>query len=338
LKKILNYARILYAWKLKKSLVNYAPEDISVELTNVCNFKCSFCPQSDPKHFEAVPRSELHPDQADILLAKLREGGVKTNVIHWTLDGEPFINRNINKICSLAINYGWRNFIFSTNGYLSTIENIGKLPKHNQNITYTLCIDFCSDRELFETHRGGLNSWETVKNNIMQILCSEYLDHISIKITDISSFTIDDSDDLRHRILLLKSIFPKSSRLNVNSRIFHNATGFVSGIIDKKKVLKSKYNLCPYPWTSMVIASNGDVVSCCRDLQHKTVLGNIFNEDLVSIWNGQKYQNIRKALGNKSPQAIKACENCDLPYDQGKFTLLHIFKTGIKRLGIFKKG
>ncbi len=131
-------------------------------------------------------------------------------------------------------------------------------------------------------------------------------------------------------------MFPESDRLNVTSRIFHNATGFVSGILEKKKEQNNKYNLCPYPWTSMVIESNGDMVACCRDLQHKTVLGNLFNEDLVSIWNGQKYQNLRKALANRNPQAIKACENCDLPYDQGKFTIRHILKTGINRLGIFK--
>jgi len=335
--KIFNYARILYAWKVRKSTINnYVPEDISIELTNTCNFKCSFCPQSDPRHFEVVSRSTLHPEQADVLLAKLRKGGVKTNVIHWTLDGEPFVNKKIDEICFLAIHYGWRNFIFSTNGYFCTPERVSTLPINNQNVTYTLCIDFCADKELFEKHRGTPNSWEKVKENILQVISNEQLNHILVKITDISSFVISDSDDLKNRLLLLKNMFPKSDRLNVTSRIFHNATGFVQGILEKKKKQNNKYNLCPYPWTSMVIASNGDVVACCRDLQHKTVLGNLFNEDLVSIWNGQKYQNFRKALVNRNPQAIKACENCDLPYDQGKFTIRHILKTGINRLGIFK--
>jgi radical SAM protein with 4Fe4S-binding SPASM domain len=337
--KLLNYVRILYAWKARKRQVNnYIPEDISVELTNACNFRCSFCPQSDPKHFEFVSRSELRPEQAEVVLAKLRAGGVKTNVIHWTLDGEPFLNNKINEICSLAIRYGWRSFIFSTNGFFCTPERVGSLPINSQGITYALWIDFCADEELFEKHRGVPKSWAKIRDNILRILGNEQFNHISITLTDIASFVITDKDDLKRRLLMLKNIFPKSDRLTVTTRIFHNAAGFVPGMLEKKKMLNSAYNLCPYPWTSMVIAANGDVVACCRDLEHKTVLGNIFAEDLVSIWNGQKYQNLRQELANKNPQAIKACATCDLPYDQDKFTIRHLLMTGIRRLGIFKRG
>jgi radical SAM protein with 4Fe4S-binding SPASM domain len=337
MKKIFGYIRILYAWKIKKSLINnYVPEDISIELTNNCNFRCSFCPQSDPKHFNVVSRSSLQPEQADILLAKLREGGVKTDVIHWTLDGEPFVNKKIYEICLSAIRYGWRHFIFSTNGYFCTSNILEKFPANNYGITYTLCIDYCSDKYLFEKHRGTPNSWEKVRENILQILKNEKLNHISINVTDISSFSINDSSDLKNRFLSLKRMFPELYRIKFFSRIFHNATGFVPGILEKKRVQSNKYNLCPYPWTSMVIASNGDVVACCRDLQHKTVLGNLFDEDLVSIWNGQKYQTLRDALSNQKPEAMKACAACDLPYDQGKFTIEHILKTSLNRLGILK--
>ena len=295
-------------------------------MTNTCNFKCSFCPQSAPKHFEVISWSTLHPEQAAILLSKLREGGVKTNIIHWTLDGEPLINKKIDEICSIAINYGWHHFIFSTNGCFCTPERIRELPTNNQNVTYTLCIDFCSDKELFENYRGTPNSWEKIKAHILHILSKEELKHISLKVTDISSFPINDRHDLENRFFLLKNMFPIIiDRLQVNSRIFHNSTGFVPGILeDRKRGNDNNYNLCHYPWTSVVIASNGDVVACCRDLQHKTVLGNLFDDDLISIWNGEKYQNLRKGLINRNPQAIKACENCDLPYDQGKFDIRHL--------------
>ena len=95
-RKFIGYVNIFYHWQVRKNAaLPYAPEDISIELTNTCNFKCSFCPQSDPDHFNVVTRSTLTPDQADTLLAKLRAGGVQTDVIHWTLDGEPFINKEI---------------------------------------------------------------------------------------------------------------------------------------------------------------------------------------------------------------------------------------------------
>ena len=130
MRKLLGYARIFYNWQIQKNtILDYVPEDISIELTNTCNFKCSFCPQSDPSHFDRVARSSLSPEQVDTLLSKLRKGGVKTNVIHWTLDGEPFINQSIDEICAVAIRNGFYKFIFSTNGYFCTPERVLKLPK-----------------------------------------------------------------------------------------------------------------------------------------------------------------------------------------------------------------
>jgi radical SAM protein with 4Fe4S-binding SPASM domain len=278
----------------------------------------------------------LLPEKADILLKKLREGGVQTDVIHWTLDGEPFINKNIDKICSLAIKHGWRKFIFSTNGFYCNLENIKKLPRINSKIEYTLAIDFCADKDLFENERGTKDSWEIVRENILNIVNDKRLDYIKLRITDISSFTIHENDELKKRLFALKDLFPKSDRLEFNTRIFHNATGFVSGILENKKKNNAKYNLCPYPWSSLVVASNGDIVACCRDLEHKTVLGNLFSENLIDIWNGARYQDFRKKLADENQQSIKACASCDLPYDQGKFSIIHIIKTAISRFGILK--
>ena len=62
MRKFLNYGRVFYHWRLKRSTrLPYLPEDISIELTNTCNFRCAFCPQSDPEHFNIVTRSTLSP-------------------------------------------------------------------------------------------------------------------------------------------------------------------------------------------------------------------------------------------------------------------------------------
>jgi radical SAM protein with 4Fe4S-binding SPASM domain len=334
--KLLSYARIFFDWRIRPTAdVGYVPEDISIELTNTCNFKCSFCPQSDPRHFEIVDRTLLTPEQAETLLKRLREGGVTTDVLHLTLDGEPFVNPKIDRICELAVQYGFKRFIFATNGFYVTPERVARLPGAERGVTYTLSIDFCADRTLFETHRGTKNSWEKVRDNIRAVLADPTKAHVSVFCTDISSFAIDDRAVLARNLADLKALFPGSDRIRVGSRIFHNATGFVSGIKETKQAQAGRYNLCPYPWTSMVIASNGDVVACCRDLDHKTVLGNLFEEDLVSIWTGPRYREMRQALIDRQPDRMAACQGCDLPYDQGKFTLRHLIRTGIDRLGIF---
>src|SRR5262245_15670405 len=188
IRKVAAYARILYHWRVRHSdVLDYLPEDLSIELTNTCNFKCAFCPQSDPAHFQHVSRTALTPAQADLLLGKIRAAGVRTNVIHWTLDGEPFVNSQLASICEVALKHGFNVFIFATNGYFLSHDRLAELPTAH-GAEYTLCVDFCADKEYFETYRGTKTSWERVRDNIRSALESESLPHIVFRVTDISSF------------------------------------------------------------------------------------------------------------------------------------------------------
>lgn len=67
--------------------------------------------------------------------------------------------------------------------------------------------------------------------------------------------------------------------------------------------------------TRQRVASNGNVVTCCRDLEHKGVMGNPFQQDLKSIWNRAPYMDLRRALLDARPDAAAACASCDIPYD-----------------------
>ncbi len=331
-KTIIRYIIILFNWKIKKNtILNYFPEEISIEVTNNCNFRCKFCPQSDPKHFEMIERKYLSLQETEYLLSRIREGGIKTNVIHWTLDGEPFMNKQFHEICSLAHKYGFTNIYFGTNAFLASVERLLELPKTN-GCKYTLHIDFCDNKEYFEKYRGTRGSWEIIKNNILNVLNDTRLTHIHIHVSDVSGYTITDSKELSRSSKNLKKMFVSSRNIQFATKVFHNATGCVKDIDKRKSV---RYILCPYPWTSFFIASNGDVVACCRDLQHKTVLGNLFKQELKDIWNGNKYQSFRNLLINKQLESLNACKNCDLPYDKSKTSIKNIISTAFERLQIF---
>jgi MoaA/NifB/PqqE/SkfB family radical SAM enzyme len=56
-----------------------------------------------------------------------------------------------------------------------------------------------------------------------------------------------------------------------------------------------KYNpyngTCYYPWTQTLVRSDGSVASCCQGLLE---MGQFTNENFIRIWNGKKYQHLRK--------------------------------------------
>ena len=48
------------------------------------------------------------------------------------------------------------------------------------------------------------------------------------------------------------------------------------------------------PWTAMTIAWNGDVLLCCFDYDAKCVVGNVKEQTLIQIWDGDKVKAIRE--------------------------------------------
>jgi radical SAM protein with 4Fe4S-binding SPASM domain len=332
--KLAHYARVFWSWQIRqKQTLAYLPEEISLEATNVCNFKCAFCPQSDPAHHEINPRTYLAAVNADTIFSRLRQAGVRTNVLHWTLDGEPFMHRQFHALCVVALRHGFTHMYFATNALLCTDDNLRRLP--SEGARYTFTIDYCADEAQFEEIRGTKGSWSKVWDNLLNVLQSDDLRHIHLQVTDISPYTFSDLGEQDRRLAALRHMFPPSTRLIVRSKTFHNAAGTVSGPAGAPP--PRKYHTCPYPWTSLNVTSSGDVVACCRDLRRQTVLGNLLRQSLPEVWNGEEYQTLRRNLLTQRPALSKACNGCDMPYNAEKFSMTNVIKTAKGRLQIFSQ-
>ncbi len=93
-----------------------------------------------------------------------------------------------------------------------------------------------------------------------------------------------------------------------------------SGATEPETSLKRKdsdrpWSLCRRPWTLMYFTAHGRALPCCiapfsmRGYDSFT-LGNVTQQTLREIWNGEKYQDFRRALVSDTPP--KACQNCGL--------------------------
>ena len=78
---------------------------------------------------------------------------------------------------------------------------------------------------------------------------------------------------------------------------------------------KSHYanQYCEFPWISTTVMADGNVVPCTQISNSELVMGNIKEESLDEIWNGEKYKNLRKMhISGNFPKGHKCKENCDL--------------------------
>jgi len=77
---------------------------------------------------------------------------------------------------------------------------------------------------------------------------------------------------------------------------------------------KSHYaqQYCEFPWTSATIMAEGNVVPCTQISNNEIVLGNVNENSLEDIWNGEKYQKLRTMhITGKFPKGHKCSEKCD---------------------------
>lgn len=98
--------------------------------------------------------------------------------------------------------------------------------------------------------------------------------------------------------------------------ISFNASGATEpGTSLKKRDADQPWSLCRRPWTLMYFTAHGRAIPCCiapfsmRGYDSFT-LGNATQQSLREIWNGEGYQDFRRALLSSEPP--KACANCGL--------------------------
>jgi radical SAM protein with 4Fe4S-binding SPASM domain len=68
--------------------------------------------------------------------------------------------------------------------------------------------------------------------------------------------------------------------------------------------------VCELPYYKMYVLYNGDVVLCCMDWRRTVVLGNLEKESLRQIWNGERYQHVRRLLEEGRSGELELCGTC----------------------------
>lgn len=94
------------------------------------------------------------------------------------------------------------------------------------------------------------------------------------------------------------------------------------GAIDLK-VDKSKLYGCFWAYYMIAVLWNGDIVMCCKDFDEMYKLGNVKEDKLQDVWNGDKARALRRSL--ISGKLFPPCSKCEKPY-QKQFEFRKLWK------------
>lgn len=251
---------------------------IYVEITNMCNLKCSFCPQHKREN------KYLSIENFKKILNKL-EG--YTKYLYFHIMGEPLMHPYINKLIDIASKKFKINI--TTNGYLiRKIEN-------NKNIRQ-LNISLHSFNE-----KNG-KSLDKYMQDIFEV--TDKLRHNTI--INYRLWT-----NFKDKTLIVNKLRSKYMAEITNYQIKLDENVFLDFEEEFKwpsldNEVFNSIGTCLGTRTHIGILVDGTVVPCCLDNNGIINLGNVYKQNLNDIISSKQFLDIRNGFLNNN----KICELC----------------------------
>ena len=103
-------------------------------------------------------------------------------------------------------------------------------------------------------------------------------------------------------------------KVTINLRYVHEVLSNRANTSPNKMGKKIINSYCSIPFTDLNIFPNGNIGICCCDTREITNFGNALNENLIDIFNNNKFKNLREKLvnGRNNNEFCKFCDFNDI--------------------------
>lgn len=315
--------------KLAEAVPLPVPFTLFVEPTNSCNFRCVQCPHGLDNYADlAGPVGNMSEKCFQKLLDDLREWKKKINpercllkVIRLYLEGEPLINPAIAEMLKkFKENEIAERIEIVTNASLLTKEISEKLVSYG--LDYLVVSIYAINDKKHEEVTNTKVTPEQIRQNVKRL--REIRDEKNKKTPFIYAKIIDtyDSEENNSFIRSYEGIADETcieKPMNWNTI---EEVNFIDKMYSEEKAMSAKAEMekrkrrevCPFPFHTMSIKGNGDVLVCCVDWLRKTKIGNIQEKSLEDIWNDEPLYQLRKLHIEGNRCENESCNECEIFY------------------------
>lgn len=277
---------------------------VYIEITNICNLSCNFCPKTNRVLKFMDIESFKH------ILKNVKP---YTDHIYFHLMGEPFLNPNLEKFLELSAEAGLKVNITTNATLINKVKDVLLNAKALRQLNISLHSFEANDQGVdFNTYIEDILEFvneASEKTKIISALRLWNLDTEVLKANNdrnIEIFKMLEKNfgldyDLKERIELEKKaklrnrVYLNTAEkfqwpdMNINQI---NETGFCYGLRDQLGILV-----------------NGTVVPCCLDSEGNIPLGNIFETPLGEILEGKRAKDIYEGFSNRCV-VEELCKRC----------------------------
>jgi len=294
------------------------PSQIMVDLTEVCNLKCTHCSHPEFKKSKFYHARNLHKSLNEKMVDEVRkEKTTKTQYIRYTSNGEPMLHPDFIQIILYAIKFSEVKVTVTSNGTIFN-ENIGQLFKDGLQLL-DISLDANSD-QVYKLVRGG--NFNKVKGNVLKFI--ELRNQLNSKTKIIVSFIEQEIN--KHELENFKDYWTSIVDDVIVRRLHSNAGDDTSGLekFYGNSIQGTSRRPCLYPWERIVLNARGMLSFCPTDWYGKSEICDYNYTTIKEIWQNNFYKDLRNVHLTNDYSNCSFCNKCPdwkftrWPFQDGK--------------------
>lgn len=256
---------------------------IYIEITNICNLKCSFCSEINK------PKKEMSTIEFEEIIKKIDK---YTEYIYLHVKGEPLTHSKLDEILSIANKYH-KKVCITTNGVLLK-EKLTILNKYN-NI-YQINISLHSE-----------NKKQNYLDDIFYSIDNLKYPYINLRLWNVGKEN-DKIKDYIDRIKYKYNINEIKNGIKIDNKVYLS----INDEFIWPSLNNNYYNedgCCLGGKSHLAILNDGTVSICCLDCDGISNLGNIYQTSMEEIISSSKFKNTISNF-QKRKCYLDICKHC----------------------------
>lgn len=318
-----------YVSNLFESSRSRDPVIYNIETTNACNMKCQMCPRTtmmtrkvetlDQRIFQNIvdqlkPFTDKEWNRWESFVSA--EYGIPKNdmsenhfylyiiprVIQLHGYGDPLLDKKMSSRVKYLKERGFSTYFSCNPSNINIDKNLEMFESGLDYIKYSI---ESVDDFLHKQIRGEASDFTGSYKKIIKL-------HDEIKKRKLNTVIVITMLDLHRQNQLAEYRKLKDAFKNQEVYIYlksQDQQWYLGQNYGTKSIHWSEF--CMHPWMSMTIKSDAKAAMCMEDFNNDIVLGDARKQELIDIWNGDKYRDFRKAHFSLQ-KGMKCSEQCDM--------------------------
>lgn len=289
-----------------------APFTVYLEPTNVCNFKCSYC----PVHFDDYAErsgglNRMSVENCTRVYDEILTLG-RLRTLNLYMLGEPFANRQLTEMIRIAKDKDVADrVIVTTNGTL--IDEPTAIRTIESGLDYLRVSIYGSSQASMAAVTGAKIPLDRVLANVARL--KRLRDERGATKPFIYTKMIETtSEDENQRFLDLFGPISDRAALEpaMNWNLSPDEQDFsgAGGDLMTGDYFKNRKQACPFPFYTLVINADLRVTVCCVDWEKATEVGHLGRQSLKEIWEGEALHQFRLKHLAGQRALLAGCSSC----------------------------